>query len=513
MKKILILALLISAVTYGQKHQVKVLKKVHVTTAQRDLYVVPVGQTWEIYNSTTGQKEKNIGGAGWVSDEGTGSGLSQSDLDTFAELDAIVADETLLKASDISASVQGYNANTDINANDDVNLTGDQPTIAGLKGFSGAIQSNGSFTGDNGSTSVGGASLASGDNYLRINGYSFSPPTEAYISFLIDDTAGGLNPITKYLIASENDITYDGMSLLGSGSAPPFDDTTIISRDPVDNTKGWRADVGNVPNSTTAVVTIGSDVDLRNMADVTANNTFTGQSVLQGTTYFESAVTRIRRSGFATAFYQMENSTGVGAFGLDGTSFVLDMDASFNDLRIRDNLSASIATFDRATKNTTFYGNIIKNGATSDDVLLGDGTTTSLAGIGGGIPLDPASPSTFNLWWLGTQAQYDALGSPAATTNHIISDPAPAQTGTGSALNMSGYFQYNFSAASSSATFTMTDIRRGGYAECLINKSGAAPTVTGATQRPNTLAFSASTDMILHVKDYDGTRKYWFTEY
>ncbi len=94
----------------------------------------------------------------------------------------------------------------------------------------------------------------------------------------------------------------------------------------------------------------------------------------------------------------------------------------------------------------------------------------------------------------------------------ITEEAAPATSVTGTAFNLSGYYQYNFSSASSATTFTMTDMQDGGYAEGLINTT-SAPTVTGATLRPNTFAWVTGTDLILHVKDYSGTIKYWFTEF
>lgn len=87
-----------------------------------------------------------------------------------------------------------------------------------------------------------------------------------------------------------------------------------------------------------------------------------------------------------------------------------------------------------------------------------------------------------------------------------------ALTGTGTTISLAGYYQYNFGAASAATTFTTTGAVAGGYAEVLIN-GGTAPTVTGATQLPNTQAHIASTDMILHIKAFGSTIKYWFTEF
>lgn len=87
-----------------------------------------------------------------------------------------------------------------------------------------------------------------------------------------------------------------------------------------------------------------------------------------------------------------------------------------------------------------------------------------------------------------------------------------ALTATGTTINLIHYYQYNFSAASSATTYTFTNNVAGGYAECLVN-APTEPTITGATKIPNTQAFIANTDMIMHVKVFGTTVKYWFTEF
>lgn len=160
---------------------------------------------------------------------------------------------------------------------DFVDLTSNQ-TIAGIKNFSGTIQSTGTFIGDNGATSVGGASLATGDNYFRVNGYSFSPSTDAYISFLIDDAAPANNPIEKYLVASENDITYDGISLLGGGGLASTDIDTYTELNSI------VADVTLTHNGLidtfAELNTIVADKTLVNLEDA---QTFTGLKTFSGT--------------------------------------------------------------------------------------------------------------------------------------------------------------------------------------------------------------------------------------
>ncbi len=81
------------------------------------------------------------------------------------------------------------------------------------------------------------------------------------------------------------------------------------------------------------------------------------------------------------------------------------------------------------------------------------------------------------------------------------------------AINLGGETQIDFGATpSNAATFTLTNISIGGYAEILYN-GATEPTVTGASKFPNTASFISNTDMILCIKDFNGTRKYWFIEF
>ncbi|WNH10056.1 hypothetical protein [Thalassobellus suaedae] len=169
--------------------------------------------------------------------------------------------------------------------------------------------------------------------------------------------------------------------------------------------------------------------------------------------------------------------------------------------------ASGVAQTDRAALNFKTGFTVSDNaGNNSTDIDL---DTTDLVVYD---PLTHSKPAR----WVGTQAQYDADFPGGESTRDVtITDgtPPPLTTsGTGTAINMSGIYQYNFGAASSAATFTMTDIVIGGYAEVLVNKTGA-PTVTGATQLPNTATFIDATDMILCIKDFNGTRKYWFVEF
>jgi hypothetical protein len=123
-----------------------------------------------------------------------------------------------------------------------------------------------------------------------------------------------------------------------------------------------------------------------------------------------------------------------------------------------------------------------------------------------------AGASTFTNIVGGTKAEIDSWATDPERLD-ICEDCPPAESSTGEALDLGSYFQYNMEAANASATYTTTNVKAGGYAEVFINKSDVAPTVTGATQLPDTAAFVASTNMILSVKAFGTVVKYWFTKY
>jgi hypothetical protein len=90
--------------------------------------------------------------------------------------------------------------------------------------------------------------------------------------------------------------------------------------------------------------------------------------------------------------------------------------------------------------------------------------------------------------------------------------PKASATATGTAIDMSGKTLNNFGAASAATVFTMTNIAVGGEGATLINTT-IEPVVTGATKLPNTATWVTGTNMILYVKDFNGTRKFYFIQF
>ena len=160
--------------------------------------------------------------------------------------------------------------------------------------------------------------------------------------------------------------------------------------------------------------------------------------------------------------------------------------------------SAATLTTPRTINGTSFNGSAnitTTNWGTSRNISIGG---TSKAVTGGA-----------NVTWTQSEigvnkSTIDALGINATTTT--------TSTSTGTAIDMGYKRQMNFGAASSASTFTLTNIAVGGYAEVLINGT-TEPTVTGATKLPDTASWVTGTDMVLCVKDFNGTRKYWFVKF
>lgn len=139
------------------------------------------------------------------------------------------------------------------------------------------------------------------------------------------------------------------------------------------------------------------------------------------------------------------------------------------------------------------------------------GTSLLSGGGGGGIDSDITGltgASVVTNIVKGTEANIDGWTADA-TRLDICTDCAPASTSTGTAINLGGYYQYNMASASAATTYTLTNQKPGGYAECLVNAS-SEPSVTGATKMANTADFAASTNMIMCVKAFGTTYKYWF---
>ena len=94
----------------------------------------------------------------------------------------------------------------------------------------------------------------------------------------------------------------------------------------------------------------------------------------------------------------------------------------------------------------------------------------------------------------------------------IREDVAPAELKTGTVIDMNDHMQYNTGAASAATSYSLANIKAGGYAELLVN-APSEPTVTGATKLPNTATFLPNTNMLMVIKTIGTTTKFFFVEF
>lgn len=200
-------------------------------------------------------------------------------------------------------------------------------------------------------------------------------------------------------------------------------------------------------------------------------------------------------TNYSTARSNLGLVIGTNVLAPNGSAASL---TSFPTLNQNTTGSAATLTTPRTINGTSFNGSeniTTTNWGTSRNISIGG---TSKAVTGGA-----------NVTWTQSEigvnkTTIDALGINATTTT--------TSTSTGTAIDMGYKRQMNFGAASSASTFTMTNIAVGGYAEVLINGT-TEPTVTGATKLPDTASWVTGTNMVLCVKDFNGTRKYWFVKF
>ena len=158
----------------------------------------------------------------------------------------------------------------------------------------------------------------------------------------------------------------------------------------------------------------------------------------------------------------------------------------------------------------------IQYSSDTDTIWTYNGTIWEDTGVAGGgsitsIGAGRTSPIVVTDIYGQTEANIITDGDPPADEFVICTDCAPAELITGTVLDMSGHKQIDDTAVDT-ATFTLTDIRTGGYVSILINEA-TEPAITGATNIPNTQAFVANKKMSLNVYvEADDTVWYTFTQ-
>ena len=194
-----------------------------------------------------------------------------------------------------------------------------------------------------------------------------------------------------------------------------------------------------------------------------------------------------------------------GEIVFDGCSFLSDSSSpeviDFTDLNRVPSTTGKITirNIKQLSSNISFIARPVDN----IDAVVGGSSS-------GGSATTNASDLTSGILANGRVQESNVTQHESALT--ILSNQITTATSTGSTIDMSGKTQNNFGAASSATTFIMSNIAVGGYGEVLVNGT-TEPVITGAVKLPNTASWITATDMILCVKDFNGTRKFWFVKF
>ena len=194
--------------------------------------------------------------------------------------------------------------------------------------------------------------------------------------------------------------------------------------------------------------------------------------------------------------------TGTKTFNTtDNSTGILAINNSFNKAIQATNNSTGYAF--HSTNNSSGTGIYSLNDQSGNGIVSnGSGTSTGFNYVG-----QNSGSNTFTV-----NKEGDVIANTYNGITLSTLQPKASATATGTAIDMSGKTLNNFGAASAATVFTMTNIVVGGEGATLVN-GATEPTVTGATKIPNTATFIPSTNMVLFVKDFNGTRKYYFMEF
>ncbi len=179
---------------------------------------------------------------------------------------------------------------------------------------------------------------------------------------------------------------------------------------------------------------------------------------------------------------------------------------------------AGAKTLTGATGSSAYFPTISTNddayavGWNGDnDVVTKNAIYDKIEAIASGVLEHPDTGETGIRIGVGTEAEKALATLVPGSDIWISTDTNPSETTTGTVLDMSGYAQTDDRVVDT-ATFTLSDIRDGGYHEILINEA-TEPNITGASKLPNTASFITATEMLLCVKVFGTDVRYFFVEW
>ncbi|MCR9263298.1 MAG: hypothetical protein NXH86_04030 [Flavobacteriaceae bacterium] len=539
MKKILLMLVLLApliGISQGGP-KVDVIKfRGEVTTTIRDTFDVPSGETWLVFNVTTSRLEYAGSDDVWIEVNSNSEITPQLTIKD----DGVGSEQTGIGFENSSGTTRfsmGYSGST-FSAYLTNSTSGTSLTIpdGGDPRFNEILRADGfRFTDGGLATEI---LLSNGLHTDLIDDDTFATatssniPSSESVKAYVDTEISGSVSVPDDTGSSDGDVlttdgagTYTWETPSGGGSSLPVDDTTSLVQDPSDNTKQVRLDAENVGTGTTAVLSVSGDNQVQSNLSIKGDGS--GTSVFALYASDGSTLRAGMAYSAANARLQLTNSITTEALyfhDAGGAEFITDLTAD----------------------------SFIIDGGTSDDVLLGDGTTTSLAGIGSGTDDQTAaevtSSATGNIAATNVddaiaELESEKLASISAsrtneeTYSNVIGQPyddsvsdgappagtlileyevPPAILGTGTTADMDDYMGYNTGTAGSGTSYTIQNVVEGGFSYFYVN-AASEPTVSGTgitvEKFPNTTAFINNEDMYMCVWAVTDTLvHYWFVE-
>lgn len=293
-----------------------------------------------------------------------------------------------------------------------------------------------------------------------------------------------------------DDVANDRTTVTITGGGIPDDDsvTPVKMADGDFGAFSIAANVASIDANTVG----SSEVDLTDNYTWTGSHTWTSQPIFDNvapTISFPSGGTR-------GLLWTRDGITGV---------FQLDLNDTTGDFRLfHTDGSGSTFTLPRTGAPTISGYTLAEQQAGGNDaIVLKDYVDTKIAsditGYGAGV----TATDNIVVWDYDVNSTEPTAGV-GDTVLGVNIPNAKTVTGT-TVLDLGDYKQIDDTLVDT-ATWTLTNIKEGGHYEVLVNLA-TEPTITGATKIPNTAAFIANTDMLMSVKVFGSTVKYFFTEW